>query len=307
MSALAQRSVGFDPLRESRFPEARAARDQADWLGWLEIGGTRPRTLDDYSWATDRLLEAFPSKAIGEFTDGDLLFVLKRFPPRSRRVRLAAFRSFFKWAVRTRRIDLNPVELLPEIKSVPPHVIEIFTPEEVQKLTTLGIPDGQLMTVLFEAGLRRSEARHIQLRDFDVKRREVKVTRGTKGGKERVVVMSHKLAFAVEELRELEGLNAKDHLWFSRPGGGSVIKRDQPVSATSFRQWWVVAVGKASVRYLKPHTARHTYATFWREKGLPLDDLQMMLGHSSISTTSNLYVHTQVKDIRRRMDELDEG
>jgi hypothetical protein len=112
--------VDFDPLRESRFPEARAAREQANWLSWLEIGGIRPRTLDDYSWSTDRLLEAFPSKAFQDFTDGDLLHVLKRFPPRSRRVRLAAYKSWFLWGVKTRRIPGNPVDLLPRIQQVPP-------------------------------------------------------------------------------------------------------------------------------------------------------------------------------------------
>lgn len=308
MSAVATRArkaVDSDPLRESRFPDARAAREQADWLSWLEIGGIRPRTLYDYSWATDRLLEAFPAKAFSELTDGDLLFVLKRFPPRGRRVRVAAYRSWFLWGVRTRRITLNPVDLLPKMQRVPPRVIEIFDAQEMQKLMTLPTPDGQLMTVLLEVGLRKGEARHIIVKDFNLQRREVNVKRETKGGKERVVVLSHLCAHALEELVTFEGLNPNDHLWAIRPGGGK-IRHDRPIGNSGFQIWWSRCLSDAGVSYKKPHTTRHSYATTWRERGLPLDDLQLMLGHSSIQTTSDLYVHTKVRDVRRRMDELGE-
>lgn len=305
MSATAVRKVvDSDPLRESRFPEARAAREQADWLSWLEIGGIRPRTLDDYSWATDRLLEAFPAKPFRGFTDGDLLHVLKQFPPRSRRVRLAAYRSWFLWGVKTRRLNLNPVDLLPKIQRVPPTVIEVFTEKETKALKTLPTPDGQLMTVLLELGLRKGEARNLRVEDFDFERREVNLTRGTKGGKERVVVLSQECLHAIVELVTLEGLNPEDYLWATKPGGGR-IRHDRPIGNSGFQIWWGQSLGLARVKYRKPHTTRHTYATVWRERGLPLDDLQLMLGHASITTTSDLYVHTQVRDVRRRMDELE--
>jgi integrase/recombinase XerD len=295
--------VDSDVLRESRFPDARAAREQADWLSWLEIGGLRTRTLDDYSWATDRLLEAFPSRRFKDFTDGDLLYVLRRFPPRSRRVRLAAFRSWFLWGVKTRRLNLNPVDLLPKIQRVPPTVISVFNEKEVRALKTLPTPAGQLMTILFELGLRKGEARHLRVEDFDFDRREVNVRRGTKGGKERVVVLSHECAHAIVELVTLEGLNPGDYLWATRPGGGRIV-HDRPIGNSGFQIWWGTALANARVKYRKPHTTRHTYATTWRERGLPLDDLQLMLGHASIQTTSDLYVHTQVRDVRRRMEEL---
>ncbi len=60
----------------------------------------------------------------------------------------------------------------------------------------------------------------------------------------------------------------------------------------------VVAAG---VRYRTPHTARHTFATRWRLRGLGIDDLQILLGHSSINTTASIYVHTRVADVAERM------
>jgi integrase len=57
----------------------------------------------------------------------------------------------------------------------------------------------------------------------------------------------------------------------------------------------------AGVRYRKPHTARHTFATRWRGRGLAVDEIQLLLGHSSIRTTSDLHVHTDVEDVAERM------
>ncbi len=78
MSALAAKTVGYDPLRDSRHRHARAARECADWLSWLDIEGKAPRTLDDYERTAAVLLRMFPAKPLAEITDGDLLHVLKR-------------------------------------------------------------------------------------------------------------------------------------------------------------------------------------------------------------------------------------
>jgi integrase len=296
-------AIDSDVLRQSKHPGARAAREQADWLSWLEAGNLAPRTLDDYSWMSDRLLEKFPQKEFVDFTDGDLLYVLKRVPAPSRHTRAAALRSWFKWGVKTRRRLDNPCDLLPDMKRVAPKIVDVFTPREVNLLTSLRSPDGQLMTILFEAGLRKSEARHLRVKDFDLERRDLKLRTATKGSKERVVVISGELSTAIEELVTLEGLNREDYFWGVRPGGRK-IKHDRPIGNASFHKWWGDCLADARVDYRKPHTTRHTYATTWRERGLPLDDLRMMLGHSSIQTTSDLYVHTKVSDVRRRMDEL---
>jgi integrase len=302
--ALEPRMVDADPLRDSRFPGARAARDQADWLSWLEAKNLRPRTLYDYSWMSDRLLEAFPNKAFEDFTDGDLLYVLKKVPAGSRKPRAAAIRSWFKWGILTRRLVSNPCDLLPDFRAEPRQIIEVFTRAEERALESLPAPDGQLMTVLLEAGLRKSEARAVRSRDFNLDTRELSVRDGTKGGKQRVVVISERLATAIEELRVLQGLDPPDFLWCARYGPR--YEHSKPKLERGMHEWWASRVVKAGVPYRKLHTTRHTYATRWRERGLPLDDLQQMLGHESIQTTSDLYVHTQVRDIRRRMDDLPE-
>ena len=129
--------VALDPLRDIRHRDARLARDQADWLAWLELGGLRSRTLRDYEWATARLLRAYPDKTLDHITPSDIAHVLRSFPPAGRRTKKAAYDSFFKWARKTRRLPDNPMEELPQIQRTPQRVIDVFTPAEIATLTSL--------------------------------------------------------------------------------------------------------------------------------------------------------------------------
>jgi hypothetical protein len=64
-------------------------------------------------------------------TDTKLLQVVRSFPPKSRRVRKAAYDSFYRWAVKT---DKNPMDLLPQIRRTPQKVIDAFTDIEIEDL-----------------------------------------------------------------------------------------------------------------------------------------------------------------------------
>ena len=305
MTALLERAT-FDPLRESRHRDAKAARDQADWLSWLELGGTAPRTIHGYQWVTDRLLSMYPDKTIGEFTDGDLLHLIKSYPPKSRPYRAFAVISFFKWAKKTRRITENPTDMLPEIKRTPARVITVFSDAEQGALETLPNPDGVLMTVLFQAGLRKAEARNLTAKRCNLNNREIYVREGAKGSKERVVPMSDKLVHALTDFFLLDGIEPSDHLWYDKPGGGA-LRRSHPIGETVFHRWWVRCLKDARVDYRNPHTTRHTYATTWRRRGLAIDEIQILLGHASVQTTSDLYIHQKVEDVAAHMARIEAG
>lgn len=294
--------VAYDPLRDSRHRTARAAREQQDWLAWLELGGLAARTLEEYERNTAVLLRLFPDTPFEEFSDGDLAHALRTFPNAGNRV--AAYRNWFKWGRRTGRRPDNPCDLLPEFRRKKRKVLDIFTDAEEAALCALPTPDGQLMTVLFDAGLRRQEAVCLTVRRCDLQRRRVIVKEGAKGARERVVPMGDRLAQALGDLFLFEGLGPKDHLWYSRPGGGRRVRRDRPASVSSFRDWWIRCLDAADVAYKRPHMTRHTFATRWRARGLDLDEIQVLLGHASIQTTRDIYVHTEVDDIARRMEEL---
>jgi integrase len=250
----------------------------------------------------------WPEKGWGELTDGDAIQIAKTFRPRERRVRVAAWRSFAKWALRTRRIDRNPFDVLPEIRRQPQPVIRVFSDAEVEALLSLDTIDAAPMAVLLEAGLRKAEARHLRLRDCYPESGQVIVVSG-KGGKDRIVPMSPRLSHLLNELVLLERLDSNDHVFYSVRANEKVRKvmRERPVGEGTFARWWRSSLATAGVRYRTPHTARHTFATHWRQRGLAIDDLQILLGHASIRTTSDLYVHTKVADVAQRMQLIEAG
>jgi site-specific recombinase XerD len=209
--------VGFDPLRDKRYQQTRLGRDVVDFLAWLELGGAASRTLDQYERDLSRGCLMFPSHSIEAWTDAELLHVARSFQPAERRVRVAAWRSFFKWARQTRRVSENPTETLPAIKRRPQKVYDIFTEAEIALLTGLRSPDGTLMALLIDAGLRKSEARHFRLRHFRPDPSEAMpwgsvVVESGKGGKDREIRATKRIGSGIAELHITEGLKDSDYL-----------------------------------------------------------------------------------------------
>lgn len=310
--------VGYDPLREARHPGARAAREQADWLLWLELGGLSPRTVADYEKATSVALRLFPTTAFSEFTDGDLIHVAKQFPPAGRRSRMAAYANWFDWGYRTRRINENPYLRLPRMKRGKQRYIETFSDGEIERFYSLPVIDASLMVILIEAGIRKAEARNMRVSDFkpdaytDAPFGRL-VVLGGKGDKDRVIPATRRLKEAIEELKLFEGLARSDFFWYTRNAGAtySHVKRERPMGESSFVKWWAAVTDAAGVEYIprnpkkgvagrgNPHTTRHTFATRWLRRGGRLETLSMVMGHSSIRTTFDLYGHLDTRDVAR--------
>lgn len=301
MSAVATRPVvPYDPLKDSRHREAAAARDLADWLKWLELGNKAARTLDTYERVVAVLLRDFPRTPFHEFTDGDIMHVLAQFPPRSRATNKAAINMFFKWGYQQRRIPGNPCDLLPEIKYKPNRSYDIFSEAEADALCALPIPDGPLLSLMFWTGLRRSECRLLTGKRVDLAQGQVVVVDGAKGGKTRRVPLISRAYGAMDDLLEFERIAPNEYLWYDHPGGGK-IRRARPIGNTSFDNWWKRCITAAAVRHRNPHMARHTYATRMRGLGVPMEDIQHLLGHESIRTTSDTYVHSNLDALAARV------
>ncbi len=302
MSVAAVHAVSFDPLKDKAYQHTALGRTVVDWLAWLELGGAAPRTLDQYERDLSRACLMFPQKSIADLTDGDLLHIAKSFKPAERRVRVAAYRSFLKWALRRRLIATNPAELLPDMKPRAQKVIDVFTPAETEALLALELVDAAPLAVLLEAGLRKAEARHLQLRHCAPETGQVVVVQG-KGGKDRIVPMTGRLRTLLADLALFGGLGPRDHVFYAVRANerSRKITRTDPVGEGTFARWWRRCLDEAGVRYRTPHTARHTFATAWRRRGLAIDEIQILLGHSSIKTTSDLYVHTGIADVAARM------
>jgi integrase/recombinase XerD len=168
--------------------------------------------------------------------------------------------------------------------------------DEVEKLlelpdqtTTLGLRDRAMLEVLYSTGLRVSELTSLRVMDLDTKVGCVRCT--GKGDKERIVPVGRKALAIVEKyLRDgrtaliatMKG-NAGPYLFVNRRGGR--------ISRVGVWKIFSSYGRKAGLRApLTPHMLRHSFATHLLERGADLRSVQLMLGHSDISTTQ-IYTH----------------
>lgn len=303
----------LDVLRDVRTLEARAARDLADWLAHLELEGKADRTLSEYAKYLVRFLRAFPEKDVDELTDGDISQFLRSLPQgASRKGGRSALNGWFSWLRLTRRVSENPMDFVPKVRHRSQPITRWFSDPDIALLEGLERPDGVLFALMFGTGIRREECRLLKRRHINLDRRHLVVEKG-KGGKKRIVPMFADAVSAVADLDLYERLNPDDHLWYAKLGGKRIVRRE-PISDSTFSRWYTECLERAGVEYLSPHKTRHTYATRMRagivndlgdELRLDLDEIQLLLGHASISTTRDLYVHTRVEDVARRLLEFE--
>jgi integrase len=309
MSALATRSVGFDPLLDKSYQATRLGRSVVDFLAWKRIALAADSTLDQYERDLARGALMFPDKGIGEITDGDMAQIASQFKDAERYSRVAAWKSFYKWAIRTRQVTSNPCDSLPDIRRRPQSFIDTFSDEEIEILTGLPLVDGALFQILFDVGLRKGEARRFKLAHYRSDRADF-VVLGGKGGKDRIVPAMTGTTMKLNELVLSKRLDPQDHLWYSRRGnatGTTKIMRDKPINDASFDNWYYRCLNQAGIRHVKrktgkpgrgnPHTTRHTFATRWLRRGGRLETLSLAMGHESIRTTFDLYGHLDTRDM----------
>lgn len=284
---------------------AAAALEQAAWLRWKQIAGIGEATLKGHQWVTDKLLVAEPRLPFAEINDTHILNVLAEAKPTVVARWAGSFRDWMRWGRKTRRIVVDPTDFLPDFKEPPAKLVPIFTVEEEAALRALPEPHGTLMAILFDTGLRKSEARNLTGKRVDFEREQLIVIDGAKGGKQRLIPIDQEttpfLLGRLDQLLTMQGIGPDDYLWPRKPGGGSRLKHNgPPLSAVSFHSWWGKCIELAGVTYLKPHTSRHTMARRWRKRGIHMEDLQFLLGHADPRVTQR-YAQTDIDDVRERM------
>jgi integrase/recombinase XerD len=236
----------------------------------------------------------------GAELDGiDRLFIVRYFQTlrsagissRSVARALAAIRGMFRFLVAERHLKHDPTENLenPKIWTSLPKSLQS---EEVEALlrapdrdTPHGLRDRAMLELLYATGLRVSELVHVKVDDVVMDAGFLR-TMG-KGSKERIVPFGDAARDAIVEYIE------KGRSHFERAGDVHLFlsNRGRPMSRQSFWMKIVRYAREAGIRaHISPHVLRHSFATHLLENGADLRSVQMMLGHSDISTTQ-IYTH----------------
>jgi integrase/recombinase XerD len=208
---------------------------------------------------------------------------------------LVTLRNFFRHAQVQELISEDPTAHLesPKIRRSLPGYLRL---EEVEKLlelpdqkTPLGLRDRAMLEVLYSTGLRVSELTSLRVTDLDMKVGCVRCI--GKGDKERIVPVGRK-ALAIVERYLRDGRTAL--IVPGRSGAGSFLfvnRRGGRISRVGVWKIFSAYGRKAGLRVpLTPHMLRHSFATHLLERGADLRSVQLMLGHSDISTTQ-IYTH----------------
>lgn len=209
--------------------------------------------------------------------------------------RLSALRSFYKFAMREKLVQENPLEEIESPKkekrlpiSVSYAQVEIlFSQPDIS--TYLGFRDRVVMELFYSSGIRLSELAGLSRADCDLKNQMMNIY--GKGKKQRQTPITKTAAEWISN-------------YLSHPERPLIEKDPKAV----FLNKWGTRLTPRSIdrnfaAYLKasglsekitPHTIRHTIATHWLEKGMDLKTIQMLLGHTNLATTT-IYTHVSPK------------
>ena len=261
---------------------------------WLEKGLSK-HTLNSYRADLVQFIKWYRNDLLSVGRQDILNFlsfrVSGKYNPRSTSRFLSACRQFYRFCVRERLIDADPTRLVesPKIgRALPKTLTEL----DVEKLLAapiddpLGNRDKAMLELLYACGLRISELIAVETSDINLQLGVIRVI--GKGNKERMVPIGQAAVDAISAyLRtsrpDLIGMAANDTLFLSRRG-----------KKMTRQAFWYRIKHYAKIsginKPVSPHVIRHAFATHLLNHGADLRSLQMMLGHSDLSTTQ-IYTH----------------
>lgn len=215
--------------------------------------------------------------------------------------RISTLRSFFKFLMNQNKIQINPMEDIesPKLEKTLPVSLSY---EQVQNLlqqpdtsSYLGFRDRTMMELLYSSGLRVSELVYLDRSAFDYENFSV-LLKG-KRKKERIVPITKNAAEWIKNYLQhpMRMQNSSEHLKEVDHQAIFLNKWGQRITTRSVdRKFMKYLLMSGLPSDVTPHTIRHTIATHWLENGMDLKTIQILLGHSSLSTTS-IYTHVSTR------------
>ena len=275
---------------------------------WLEDGLSR-NTLDSYRLDLTQFagwLTKTQGKAMVAADHGDLLaYIAHRVAGKAKATStsrlLSSLKRFYQYALRQNKIKTDPTLNIDSPK-LPRGLPKTLTEQDVEKLLAapnvedpLGLRDRTMLETLYASGLRVSELVTLNVAQVSQDMGVVRIV--GKGAKERLVPLGEEaLTWIKRYLKE-----ARPRILDKRTADAMfVTSRGAAMTRQSF--WHLLkrhAAQAGLTKPMSPHTLRHAFATHLLNHGADLRVVQLLLGHSDISTTQ-IYTHVA----RERLKQL---
>lgn len=279
--------------------------------------GYSPHTIETYRFALMEFLDYFKSEYgvnpdINAIEPADIRPFLgylhdRGLSKKSLRVKIAAVKSFFKFAFRQSWIDRNPAAIVstPKAEKKLPSFLQSGEIESLMDSFDPSSPGGArniaIAELLYSSGLRVSELIQLPMHDLDMHAGTVRVM--GKGKKERIVPIGGK---AIEALEAYIAMRSYLTSLDTAKPDGKVFLSDRGKMMNPSVVYRIIRRAMNPVTespQKSPHVLRHTFATHLLDNGADISSVSEMLGHSSLSATQ-VYTHVSVDRLKQAYQKL---
>jgi len=212
--------------------------------------------------------------------------------------KLSSVKGFFNFLKRKGILEKNPMQKIQSLK-MPKRLPVTIRKNEMEQLFDFefgtdfnGLRSRLIITLLYEAGLRRAELINLKIGSINFSKKIFRVL--GKGNKERLLPFSNKLSEQFEEYLEVRNEMKKnevnDYLFVTDKGG-----KLYPKFVYNLVHKHLSTISTAEKR--SPHVLRHSFATHLSDNGADLNAIKELLGHSSLAATQ-IYTHNSVEKLK---------
>lgn len=216
--------------------------------------------------------------------------------------RVFVLRSFFKYLLRKRKLQVNPGAFLisPKKRKSLPSFLTVSQMENLLKLPSRddlsGLRNSAILELFYSTGMRLSELSGLELLNIDFNGEVIRVM--GKGKKERIIPVGTEALAALKNYLDMRKLSFKDT---SAIDDGMVFLNHSGKKLSSR------SIGRIVKRYARqvsedkrtsPHKLRHTFATHLLDAGMDLMAVKELLGHENLSTTQ-IYTHVTTERLKK--------
>lgn len=185
----------------------------------------------------------------------------------------------------------------------------VYSKEQAEKVIEYAKEHNRIdIVIMLETGVRRSELLGLQWNDINFEDHTMHVQRAVVQTKGKIIIDKPKTATSDRIIPFSETLSK--YLKSNITNNLYIIGTDKPQSpstyAKQFKAFMNVMNKKTELPVLTPHELRHTYGTLLRENGVDIYTIQKVMGHSDVSVTADIYVHNDIKVLRKQMKIDDE-
>lgn len=269
------------------------------YLATLAVENKSIKTIEQYNLHLSQFVEAFKGKKICEIDATDIrgfLFAYKRergISDCSMNNKRGALSSFFTWLWDEEYINKNPIRKIKKAK-VKQVRKKAYTPQQIEKMrmSCKNIRDRALIEILSCTGCRVSEICNINISDIDFAKKEIKIL--GKGNKERSIFISDSAIPYLDLYLE----SRKDNnpaLFIARRYPYHRLQKDGVERI-------IRNLGNLCGIHAHPHKFRRTFCTNLINRGMPAQDVAILMGHSDVNMTCNVYYDANTDRLKYQYD-----